>query len=372
MRVQINHNELRPLIKEGYEKVYDAMSRLLAPEEMIFAKWEAGFGGILQWTLPNDYMWRNFTQADDYDKQAVINEFLRLKEIGEKKLGTNERLKQAVYSIPSEASVYYTVTPDGKYHVMLTAWGYSFPTQAPMTDITWQLPAGAQNTTVRFVESGEPMVNLPFDIHRNGVVLHHQSDENGDKYLGKLSPGTELHIEVPSMSRRLTLAVTGGQEVYTFDLTVAKPRIQEIPEVHEEVAHEEVHEKEDEPEEIICGARTIRVQYIGCDGQPIKGRSIMLSQNGRLTETATDDSGNIYLNGNDFADDTAIKSHIGDVAQQPGYSDCSFTIEPGEDDYDIVYSERKQSRTWLTALLLLLGAGLAFLTIWGALMTDIG
>ena len=100
-------------------KFYDAMSRLLAPEEMIFAKWEAGFGGILQWTLPNDYMWRNFTQADDYDKQVVINEFLRLKEIGEKKLGTNERLKQAVYSIPSEASVYYTVTPDGKYHVML-------------------------------------------------------------------------------------------------------------------------------------------------------------------------------------------------------------------------------------------------------------
>ncbi len=256
---------------------------------------------------------------------------------------------------------------------MLTAWGYSFPTQAPMTDITWQLPAGAQNTTVRFVENGEPMVNLPFDIHRsNGVVLHHQSDENGDKYLGKLSPGTELYIEVPSMSRRLTLTVTGGQEVYTFDLTVAKPRIPEIPEVHEEEAHEEVHEKEDEPEEIICGARTIRVQYIGCDGQPIKGRSIMLSQNGRLTETTTDDSGNIYLNGNDFANDTAIKSHIGDVPQQPGYSDCSFTIEHGEDDYAIVYSERKQSQMWLTALLLLLGACLAFLTIWGALMIDIG
>lgn len=84
MRVQIHYNELRPLIKEGYEKVYDAMSRLLAPEEMIFAKWEAGFGGILQWTLPNDYTWRNFTQGDNYDKQAVINEFMRLKAIGEK------------------------------------------------------------------------------------------------------------------------------------------------------------------------------------------------------------------------------------------------------------------------------------------------
>ena len=104
MRVQINHNELRPLIKEGYEKVYDAMNRLLAPEDMIFAKWEAGFGGILQWTLPQDYTWRNFTQADDYDKNEIIGEFMRQKEIGSKKLGTNEKLKEAVYSIPSEAS----------------------------------------------------------------------------------------------------------------------------------------------------------------------------------------------------------------------------------------------------------------------------
>ncbi len=266
MRVQIHYNELRPLIKEGYEKVYDAMSRLLAPEEMIFAKWEAGFGGILQWTLPNDYTWRNFTQGDNYDKQAVINEFMRLKAIGEKKLGTNERLKQAVYSIPSEASVYYTVTHDGKYHVMLTAWGYSFPTQAPLTDITWQLPAESQDTTVRFIENGKPMVNLPFDIHRNGIVLHHQLDEKGEKYFGKLTPGSELYIEVPSLSRRLMLTVVPGQTVYTFDMTTAEPRKPHAA-VDEPEVPETPEEETEETEEIICGERTIKIQFIGWDGK---------------------------------------------------------------------------------------------------------
>lgn len=372
MRVQIHYNELRPLIKEGYEKVYDAMSRLLAPEEMIFAKWEAGFGGILQWTLPNDYTWRNFTQGDNYDKQAVINEFMRLKAIGEKKLGTNERLKQAVYSIPSEASVYYTVTPDGKYHVMLTAWGYSFPTQAPLTDITWQLPAEIQDTTVRFIENGKPMVNLPFDIHRNGIVLHHQLDEKGEKYFGKLTPGSELYIEVPSLSRRLTLTVVPGQTVYTFDMTTAEPRKPHAA-VDEPEVPETPEEETEETEEIICGERTIKIQFIGCDGKPITGRTAILTQNGgRQTEVTTDDTGCVFLAGNDFADGSAVRSHINDAPEQPVYADADIVIEPGEDEYAVVYTERKDSSgPWLALLLGILAAGLAALTIWGAIVTDI-
>lgn len=372
MRVQIHHSELRPLIKEGYEKVYDAMGRLLAPEEMIFAKWEAGFGGILQWTLPNDYQWRSFTQADDYDKQSVINEFLRLKAIGEKKLGTNERLKQAVYSIPSEASVYYTVTPDGKYHLMLTAWGYSFPTQAPMTDITWQLPAGAQDTTVRFIENGEPMVNLPFDIHRNGIVLHHKVNENGEKYFGKLSAGTELYIEVPSLSRRLTLSVTPGQTIYTFDLTQQRtvppvvPPQEEIPEPPAE------EETEEETEEIICGTRKIKVQLIGCDGKPIARRSVMMNQPDKYsTGETTDDNGCIYLSSADFIEGKAIEIRVPDVDGQPRYADASMVIEPEENDYAIIYSEHHSYSLWLKILLGILAAALAVLTIWGAVITDI-
>lgn len=372
MRVQIHYNELRPLIKEGYEKVYDAMSRLLAPEEMIFAKWEAGFGGILQWTLPNDYTWRNFTQADNYDKQAVINEFMRLKAIGEKKLGNNERLKQAVYSIPSEASVYYTVTPDGQYHVMLTAWGYSFPTQAPLTDISWQLPAESQDTTVRFIENGKPMVNLPFDIHRNGTVLHHQLDGKGEKYFGKLTPGSELYIEVPSFSRRLTLTVVSGQTVYTFDMTTAEPRKPHIAADKPEVP-ETPEEKTGEEEEIICGERTLKIQFIGCDGKPITGRTATLTQNrGKQTEVTTDDTGCVYLSGNDFADGSAVRSHINDAPEQPVYADADIVIEPGEDEYAVVYTERRStSGPWLALILGILAAGLAALTIWGAVVTDI-
>ncbi|MDE6345543.1 MAG: hypothetical protein K2L55_02615 [Muribaculaceae bacterium] len=371
MRVQIQYNELRPLIKEGYEKVYDAMSRLLAPEEMIFAKWEAGFGGILQWTLPNDYVWRNFTQGDVYDKQAVIDEFMRLKEIGEKKLGTNERLKQAVYSIPSEASVYYAVTPDGKYHVMLTAWGYSFPNKPPVNDITWFLPPGAQDTTIRFIEEGQPMVNLAFDIHRNGVVLHHQTDEKGEKYFGKLTPGSELYIEVPSMSRRLTLSVVAGQTVYTFDLTTAKPA---VPPVIPVTPVEEPPQPptEDEPEEMICGDRTIKVQFIGSDGKPIAGRTVTLTQGGlMLTETATDDNGCIFLYGNDFANGVPVRTQIADAPGLPRYCEADFTIDLDENDYALIYYERRKKIAWWMILIFIVGILLAAINIWGAVETDI-
>lgn len=369
MRVQIPHNELRPLIKEGYEKVYDAMSRLLAPEEMIFAKWEAGFGGILQWTLPSDMQWRSFTQGDDYDKQSVITEFLRLKNIGEGKLGTNQRLKQAVYSIPSESSVYFAMTPDGKYHVMLTAWGYSFPTQAPMTDITWQLPAGAQDTTVRFIDNGAPMAQLPVDIHRNGVVLHHQLDDKGERYYGKLTPGTELHIEVPSLSRHITLRVMPGQTVYTFDMT--QPQSRNGGKVMPPQV-DPPHEKEEEVEEIIAGHRSIKLQFIGADGAPIRQRNVILNQlhRGTTTET-TDDNGCIYISTADFAEGTPISLRIPDVTEQPRYADASLVIEADENDYAVIYSLRNHSDLWVKALLALGAAALTALTIWGALQVEI-
>lgn len=351
------------------------MCRLLAPEEMIFAKWEAGFGGILQWTLPNDYVWHNFTQADNYDKQAIVNEFMRIKAIGEKKLGTNERLKQAVYSIPSESSVYYTVTPDGQYHVMLTAWGYSFPAQAPMTDIVWHLPTEAQDTTVRFIENDSPMANLPFDILRNGVTLHHKLDENGEKYLGKLTPGTELFLEVPSLSRRLTLIVAEGQTAYTFDMTTVKqltPPVIDGRGDKSDGSSRTGNNDEKGDKVIICGDRTIKVQFTGCDAKPITGRSIILTQKGgKQTEVTTDDNGCIFLDRNDFADGSIIKANITDVTGQTKYREAVFTIEPGENDYAIIYTERKTSGAWLKPLLAILAAALAFLTIWGALSADI-
>lgn len=353
------------MIKEGYEKVYDAMGRLLDPEEMIFAKWEAGFGGILQWTLPSDLQWRCLTQGDDYDRQAVINEFLRLKERADKKLGTNEHLKKAVFSIPSEASVYYAVTPDGTYHVMLTAWGYSFPAQAPLTDITWSLPKGAQDTTVRFIENGEPMAKLPIDIHRNDIVLHHQLDEKGEHYYGKLTPGSQIFIEVPSLGKQLTLTVMPGQTLYTFDMTVAAPPvIPPLPPVEEP--------KEDPVVEIIEDKRKIKVQFIGCDGAPIKQRSVVLEQlNSPTTTETTDDNGFIYLSTSDFAEGAPITLRLPDVPDQPSYVDATMVIEAQENDYAIIYSERHGNDLWLKVLLVILAAALTVLTIWGATEVEI-
>lgn len=355
------------MIKQGYDKVYDAMNKLLDPEEMIFAEWDAGFGGILQWTLPKDMQWRSFSQADDYDKQAIVNEFMRLKEIGGKKLGTNEALKKSVYSIPSEASVYYTVTPEGQYRIMLTAWGYSFPTQAPMTDLTWMLPPEAQDITVRFVENGAPVANLPIDIHRNDFVLHHKLDANGEKYYGKLMPGSNLYIEVPSHAKQLTLTVMAGQNLYTFDLTEQKPVAPVIP---EPVVPDE--KEDEETEEIIAGARTIKVQMIGVDGKPIAQRSVVLEQLNRNTTTeTTDDNGCIFFSTNDFMEGAPITLRLPDVPEQPSYVDASLIVEAEENDYAIFYKQRTKSNFWLNALLTLICAALTVLTIWGATKVDI-
>lgn len=370
MRVQIQHTELRPLIKEGYDKVYDAMTRLLAPDEMIFAKWEAGFGGILQWTLPKDYDWRPFTAADNYDKQAVVNEFMRLKEIGEKKLGTNERLKQAVYSIPSEASVYYAVTPDGVYHVMLTAWGYSFPAHAPITDIKWELPAESQDVTLQLIENAQPIANLPIDIRRPQFVLHHQLDANGEKYLGRLMPGSQVFIEVPSLSRNITLTVEPGKKLYTFDMTQKK---QEVPPVVKGGDKKEEEEQKDEDEEIVIrGNRTLSVQFIGIDGQPVAARTVTLTQaNGSMTEVTTDDSGKIYLSDDDFATGTTVTAQIVDAPSMPKYAKAAFVVEANEDEYAIIFSENDTTDFWPKLLLGLLAVALSVLTIWGALKINL-
>ena len=363
MKVQFHHNELRPLIKEGYDKVYDAMSRLMTPEELIFAKWEAGFGGVLQWTLPKEHEWRSFSQGDNYDKQAVVNEFMRIKGIGLQKLGTNEKLKQAVYSIPSEGSIYYTITPDGKYHVMLTAWGYSFPTQAPITDITWVLPAGSQDTTARFIENGNPMVNLPIKIHRKVVVLNHTLDENGEKYFGKLVPGDELLIEVPSHNKMLTLKVVPGQMVYTFDLTIAQQPYHHTPTIPTPTIPTVPQTPDNEPEEIVVD-RTVKIQLVGCDGKPIGNRAVNIMQRGNAgVGKLTDASGCIYLCNNDLAAGSTLKIQIKDAAQQPQYSDFEMVVEDKEDDYVIVYHEKKRSWWWLYLLLFLVAVALAYVVI---------
>lgn len=366
MRVQINHNELRPLIKEGYEKVYDAMNRLLAPEDMIFAKWEAGFGGILQWTLPQDYTWRNFTQADDYDKNEIISEFMRQKEIGSKKLGTNEKLKEAVYSIPSEASVYYTITPEGNYKVMLTAWGYSFPNKAPVNDMAWYYPVESQDTTARFVENGKPMVNLPIDIPRKDKVLHKVLDENGEQSLGKLMPGTEICIDVPSLKRRVTLTVVRGQSVYTFDM----PTFTEEPKPEPKPEPPAPPIEEPEPEEPVS-ERTFKIQFVGTDGKAIANRDVTLTCNDRSIQATTDEAGCVNLPGSGIADGNIIAAHVNDAPQQPSYVDANIVVEHEENEYAVIYKERKKSNAWLPIVLTILALGLAYITIWGAVTLPI-
>ncbi|MDE6199490.1 MAG: hypothetical protein K2G06_06575, partial [Muribaculaceae bacterium] len=123
---------------------------------------------------------------------------------------------------------------------------------------------------------------------------------------------------------------------------------------------------------MICGDRTIKVQFIGSDGKPIAGRTVTLTQGGlMLTETATDDNGCIFLYGNDFANGVPVRTQIADAPGLPRYCEADFTIDLDENDYALIYYERRKKIAWWLILIFIVGILLAAINIWGAVETDI-
>lgn len=362
MKVQSHSNEIRPLISEGYLKVYDALSRRLSPEEMIFAKWEAGFGDVLQWTLDPEYQWRNFSQADAYDRQNITNEFHRLCNSGVAKLGDNEKLKRAVYSVPSEANVYYTITPDGKYRIMLTAWGYAFPNKAPLTPIEWNKTPDAQDVTLRFVDNGALVDNLQFDIIRpGGHKLHKTSDNNGECHLGPITPPSTINIDIPARNIVQSIKVVAGQAFYTVDITTIVQ--QQKPDEHQEDVIEEVEE-----EVLILndGSPIFNLHiFHGNDGSPLASTQVVLSTSSFRTVKTTDENGFINIDSSEIPLGTEIS--IEPVNNDPNgtaYPPATMLFSADETQYEIAYNDKKRSLLWLELILWLLAAAAAFCTLY--------
>lgn len=358
MKIQVHHNEVSPLVKEGYEKVYDAMKKLLAPEEFIFAEWKAGFGDMLQWTLPADEQWFQLSQADVFDRDAVIAEFIRLRDLGASKLGKNKTLINNVYSVPSESFVYYTVLPSGDYKVMLAGWGYTYPRQMPMVPIIGSVDPAAQPVTLRFLNAGQPVSSLDFDIPRPGNrMVHLKTDQSGECALGSLMPGTSLSVIVPSVNLQYQVGVVKDKEYYTIDLTPA-PEVK-IPEIVTPPVVVTPPIKKPEPviEEIIARNRDISIRFLSTDGQPITAFETEFSQNGRPSIVESiDNNGFVYLDKNDFAVNVPLKVELKGETEYP---ETTFTLDERETQYEIMFREKKKSTFWAEALCWLIAAGLA-------------
>lgn len=359
MKIQVHHNELTPMIKEGYEKVYDALGKLLSTDEFIFAEWKAGFGDMLQWTLPSETEWIALTNADSYDRNAVIKEFLRLKAIGESKLGKNKKLIESVYSVPAENFVYYSIDQNGRYRIMLCGWGYSYPHSAPMTILIGSADPALQPVTLRFIENSEPMAGLRFDIPRKGNrIMHLTAEDNGEKALGSMSPGSAIRVIIPSVEKKFDIQISKGKEFYTIDLTSeVKTEIPaEIPPIQDNPVNEGPI---NEPDNAAVRNRDISIKFLGFDGKPIIGNAVYLSQTGKQTlSEETDSDGRIYLDKNDFASVTPLE-----ISLNGQYPKTETSLDENETEYEIIFHE-KRSSSWLLQLIICLLAIAAAAGTW--------
>lgn len=358
MKVQAHNNELRPLFRENFDKVYDAIVKILPEEEIIFAKRSAGFGDIIQWSLPTEIHWQPLTLADSLDRQAVIDVFMRHKTVGAAKLGRNKKLIEAIYSVPSEAHVYYAIAPDNSYRVMLTGWGYTFPYQAPETLLSHVSGQDMKDVNLKFIDSGEAIPGLQFEIVRaGGRNVGHATDAEGIFRLGQLPVGTQLQLKVPSIDKTFTLVVTSDRSVYAFDIT-PEPEVVPPPFVQPEPQPEPEPEEETPIEMVFPPRRDISVRFVDSStGQPVTDREVVFSANGHnAVSCVLDQQGCAYLSKEDFPAQAPVKVEI---PSQTVYPPFDMQIEPDETQYEIIFGQSDNSPRWKEILFAVAGVGVA-------------
>lgn len=335
MQIQIPYNEVTPLVKIDYAKIYNDLQRTLSPDEMIFAKWRAGFGGLIQWDLPGDTQWTRISNANSFDRNDAMALFKRLKESAMTKLGSNRQLIDAVYSIPSIDYLYCSRNADGSMRVILAGWGYRFPRTPQIDPLKWH-PEGMQNVIVKFVEDGAPIAATMELRHASGFTSQYAADANGQINFGAHSPGTNFRFSVPSHNRDFSLNVAKGQEEYIYDLTVPKavtpPPVPEIPQPR----------PEPEPELNISPEATIT--FIGFDGKPIPCGEAQILRNGLpVMVQGISPDGSIRFGASDIPANTPLSIKLTNTPLK--LSDVPFSFDSDELQYEVHFNHEAGRRT---------------------------
>lgn len=333
MRIQVAYNEVTPLVKQDFTKLYDALKRTLSPEEMIFANHRAGFGGIVQWDLPDGLSWQPVTRADSFERSEAMALLRQLRESGTAKLGSRADLIEAVYSVPSADYLYCARDEQGSVKVMLAAWGYRFPRTPAVDPLTWH-PADEQKVVLSFVEDGHavsPAIELR---HATSFTKRIEPGADGNIDLGTHRPGTRFTFAIPDYGREISFATEKGRDTYIFDLTVARQApvaevvVPEIPKV-------------EEPESVEMG----RITFIGYDGRPLNWVGVRINQGGMtLLSASTGEDGSIAFAKTDLPCSTPLEVTLSGTPTR--MSAASIVLDRDENEYEIHYHPAKTSFPW--------------------------
>lgn len=344
MQIKLPYNEVTPLVKIDYSQIFDGLKKLLTPEEAsIFAPRRAGFGGELQWDLPQDLQWTPVTHANAFDRNEALPLLSAIKADAAPKLGTKRELVEAVFSVPSPEYIYCARDAQGKIRVMLAAWGYRYPRVPAIDPLKWR-PEGEQNVTLKFIENGVPSVTEIDMVFNSGYTKRFATDNNGEISLGTHQPGVKFNFVVPSRNRNFELLVEKGRDLYVYDLTVA-PLPQPVPHKEETPTPPPMPAEE----ENISPEATIK--FIGFGGHPIKQGEAQLLQNGMpvLVQGIAPD-GTIHFGINDIPHFSPLTLRVTNTPVM--LPDCNLQIEPDELQYEIHYhpAKRSNSNGWIAVL----------------------
>lgn len=371
MPISVNYNEVRQLTTLGYERVYNDLKATLLPEEFIFAKWEAGFGGVLQWTLPDDIQWQKLTNANLYDRNAVISTFLTIQRAGLERLSMGRtdanllKFINDIYTVPSEDFVYYAIDANGHYRIMLAGWGHAYPNHSGLEPgmIGSQLK-GRQSVSLAFTENGEPIPGLPFEIILNETQsVKNHTDNDGRKFLGDIIPGTTISMRVPTFDATLTFTVVNGQDLYQFELGRKSTPV--IPPIETPLPTPDPLPVEEKEEEVIIeDKRDISVRFIDTDHRPIAHADARLNIPGASAIIeGLDQTGTIYLNRRDLPIGKPVEIQIMPNDSRRRYSPATVIFDSFENEYEIEFRLVRGSK-FLPVFLTILCAALATLLAW--------
>lgn len=339
---RVPFNEITPLTKVDYTKIYNDLSTKLSPDEMVFAKWRAGFGGMIQWDMPADLNWVPVNSVNSFERNEAMALLRNVRASASGKLGSNVALIDAVYSIPDPSFMYVARDAGGRLRIMLCGWGYRYPKVSAINPLSWS-PDGEQPVRMKFVENGNEAIVTVNLNHASGYSKSLPTDDAGELDLGNHRPGSRFSFTVQGRDHVYTLDVVEGKSVYLYDLTVAQPDIPVPPQIVDTPAPEPV-------EDIVVG--DVRINLFEGENKPVTPARVRVRSGDRtLFEGSVDKDGSVKIQLSEFGGVSVFDVELSRGSKR--WPTVSVGYDPTETLYEIHYNEQQRSQGsgwWLIAI----------------------
>lgn len=217
------------LVLQGvaYDAVYNALHRVLKPQDMIFAQIKKGVG-VLNWVHP-ETGWQSYSEADASTRALIMGEIIAkqdmvLKEISS--IPTLAKIADSLFMTPGDEYYFYRSTGLGEIEVLITGWGYKKPIRHEVKEIQMEIQEEqVQSVTIGFTADGMELPNNSFTITppSSGKSQLKKTNENGEFFVGNRMPvGVSYIIADVETGKTFTLKVEKGKSHYIYDLSMPK------------------------------------------------------------------------------------------------------------------------------------------------------